>query len=132
MIGFETLPHPFLDLTPEEQITLLKIRDGELRHEAPDEPVPMLEAMGLVEFHAHKPGNSFGAGTDAGYHLTDGRGTVVAAYLRVLHDVRDARRRGQQAHEPKWSILISGFEDQAAELKKRISALPVNMPGTTL
>jgi hypothetical protein len=124
MIGFETLPHPFLDLTPEEQITLIKVRDEDVRMH--DESLPPLEAMGLVHYGV------MGDGTPHGYHLTDGRGTVVAAYLRVLHDVREARRRGQQAHEPKWSHIISDYELQAAELKRRIEELPVNMPGSTI
>ena len=42
MIGFERTPHPFLDLTPEEQIILIKVRDQEYleRH---DEALPPLE-----------------------------------------------------------------------------------------
>lgn len=115
MIGFERTPHPLLDLTPEEQITLIKVRDEEVRMH--DEAIPPLEAMGLVEY------------ADGGLRLTEGRGDVVARYLRVLHDVRVARRRGQQVHEPKWSVLSEDYERQATELRERIEALPVNMPG---
>jgi hypothetical protein len=124
MIGFETLPHPFLDLTPEEQITVLLVRDAEVKTD--DRALPLLEAMGLVEYVVTTDPNAWH------YRLTDGRGTVVAAYLGVLHDVREARRRAQQAHEPKWSIIISDYGVEAAEFKKRIEELPVNMPGTTL
>lgn len=118
MIGFERTPHPFLDLSPEEQVTLIKVRDEELRMH--DEALPSLEAMGLIEY------------ADGRFRLTDERGAVVAEYLRVLQDARSARRRGQQAHEPKWSELVDDYELEAGELRARVEALPVNMPGTTL
>jgi len=107
--------HPFLDLSPMEQVVLLRAERYELRTSVirlgEGEAIRHLRELGLIEFQ------------DVAWVPTNPSGSLVAYLLERLELVRKTRR-GKSAPEKKAAIECE-VSETVRDLLAQIRALPV-------
>lgn len=108
-------PHPFLDLSPMEQVVLLRAERYELRTSVvrleEGEAIRHLRELGLIELQ------------DAAWVPTRPAGSLVAYLLERLELVRKTRR-GKSAPEKK-AVIERDVSETVRDLRAQIRALPV-------
>ena len=111
---FEIDPHPLLDLSPMEQVILLKTERDEMRPGCAMMTqygaINRLRDLELIEFQ------------DGAWIPTTGRGQLVARVLERFEHARTTRR-SPSALEKKTAVL-EGVERTLGELVAEVRALP--------
>lgn len=114
-LTFERDPHPLLDLSPMEQVVLLKAERHELRtavtqfNEGP--ALKQLRELGLIEVQ------------DGAWVPTTARGCLIARVLDRLEHAR-VTRRSRSALEKKVAVL-EGVEQTLSKLLAKVQELPL-------
>lgn len=114
-LTYEGSPHPLLDLSPMEQVVLLKASRSELRTAVVSlseaQAIKHLEALELIEVQ------------DAHWFPTSGRGNLVA-YLLDRLDLARTTRRSESAPEKKAAMYVN-IEQAISDLLAEIHQLAV-------
>jgi hypothetical protein len=120
MIGmtYDPHPHPLLDLSPLEQVVLLKAERDQLRcavvQVGEGLAITHLHELGLIEVQ------------DDAWFPTAARGSLIAHVLARLEHGRVVRR-SMTSIEKKTAMAI-GVEKELGELMVRVRALPLPIP----
>ena len=117
---YEAHPHPLLDLSPQEQVVLLKAERHQLRcavvQVGEGLAITHLKELGLIE--VQDAGNGVGA-----WVPTAARGCLVARVLERLEHARVTRRNSRTVLEKKAAIAIE-VEADLGELVAKVRAIP--------
>jgi hypothetical protein len=112
---YEVDPHPLLDLSPLEQVVLLKAERHELRTAVVQVgeglAITHLRELGLIEV------------LDGAWIPTRPRGCLVARVLERLETARVTRRSRSELE--KKEAMLSGIKRNLAELVAEVHALPM-------
>jgi len=110
------MTHPLRDLSPLEQVVLLKAERFELRtavvQVGEGQAITHLRELGLIEVH------------DASWVPTPARGTLVARVFERLECAR-ATRRSSTSLEKKAAIT-AGVEEELGRLVAKVHELPTH------